>query len=183
MADNPSPPPPVERLSDAELSELERRLRAEVPYQGKSAVAFLCHEAADVLEALARRLTEVEAERDRLRLALIAAGTEAGAFLSTEVSTEFLLKVPGEIRLVMARLASERDAERQRADALLAERVRVLEDGLRHLLAAVTFNEPPRDFGTRDDPNPCWEARVPVGFTDVARAALQQEAGAARVSG
>lgn len=32
--------------------DIVKRLRAVVPYQGKSAVAFLCHEAADEIDRL-----------------------------------------------------------------------------------------------------------------------------------
>lgn len=32
--------------------DIVKRLRAVVPYQGKSAVAFLCHEAADEIDQL-----------------------------------------------------------------------------------------------------------------------------------
>lgn len=45
--------------------QLIARLRNAVPYQGRSEQAFLCHEAADVIEALL-------AERERLRWALKA---------------------------------------------------------------------------------------------------------------
>lgn len=50
-----------------------KRLRAVVPYQGKSAVAFLCHEAADEIEKLhARTLRRVEARDTIDRRAMIA---------------------------------------------------------------------------------------------------------------
>lgn len=54
--------------------------------------------------------------------------------------------------------------------ALTAERDR-LREALKGLLIAVEFNAPPKNFG-KD--NPCFEARVPVGFTDAARAALKE---------
>lgn len=40
---------------------LEARLLAVVPYQGKSQVAFLCHEAAEALCSLRAQLAEMEA--------------------------------------------------------------------------------------------------------------------------
>lgn len=49
---------PITGASDVgSVGEVVERLRAVVPYQGKSAVAFLCHEAADFITSLA-------AERD-----------------------------------------------------------------------------------------------------------------------
>ncbi len=46
---------------------------------------------------------------------------------------------------------------------------------LRELLTAVTFM-PPRNYGTADDPNHCYGARVPVEFVDNAAAALRKVA-------
>lgn len=60
--------------------------------------------------AIVRRLDTAEAERDVLRTAVIEAGRAVGASLADAVSNEFLLKVPAEVRLVIARLTSERDA-------------------------------------------------------------------------
>jgi hypothetical protein len=60
------------------------------------------------------------------------------------------------IERAMARIAADAD--------LLAE--------LRALVTAVTYVTPPTDFGTPDEPNPCFEARVPVEFVDRARAAI-----------
>ncbi|MER8827187.1 hypothetical protein NKH73_13955 [Mesorhizobium sp. M0938] len=42
---------------------------------------------------------------DKLRKALIAVGRNVGAFLANDVSTEFLLLVPEEVRLAMERAA------------------------------------------------------------------------------
>lgn len=39
--------------------DIVKRLRAVVPYQGKSAVAFLCHEAADEIEKLSSALRSI----------------------------------------------------------------------------------------------------------------------------
>ena len=53
---------------------LVERLRAEMPYQGKSRAAFLCHEAADTIESLQAELVktrEQAAEIERLRLTVI----------------------------------------------------------------------------------------------------------------
>ena len=54
----------------------------------------------------------------------------------------------------------------------LTERNKELEAALRDLLVAVTFKTPPRDFG---EDNPCYEARVPIAFVDIARAALGEK--------
>jgi hypothetical protein len=45
-------------------------------------------------------------------------------------------------------------------------------EALKALLVAVTYAEPPKDYGTAGDPNLCFEARVPVQFVDDARAAI-----------
>ncbi|MCX5516174.1 hypothetical protein C3941_19480 [Kaistia algarum] len=50
------------------------------------------------------RAIAAEAELSRLRAALIEAGREAGAGLSDSVSTDFLMGVPNEIKLVLSRL-------------------------------------------------------------------------------
>jgi hypothetical protein len=53
-----------------------------------------------------------------------------------------------------------------------------VEEALRELLVAVTFSEPPVNMGgTEDDPNLCYEARVPVEFVTNARAALTPQGG------
>lgn len=49
--------------------DIVKRLRAVVPYQGKSAVAFLCHEAADEIEKLhARTLRRIALLRQLAKL-------------------------------------------------------------------------------------------------------------------
>jgi len=62
----------------------------------------------------------------------------------------------------------------QRAIDLASERQRVrgLEAALRELIIAVTFADPPKDYGTPNEPNLCHEARVPTAFIDTARKAL-----------
>jgi hypothetical protein len=55
-------------------------------------------------------------------------------------------------------------AELRRLHAVNAE----LLEALRHLLTAVTFADPPKEFNGVL----CHEARVPVGFVDAARAAI-----------
>lgn len=52
----------------------------------------------------------------------------------------------------------------------------VLREALEGLLTAVKFKTPTVNFGTSDDPNLCWEARVPVAFTEIAEAALASTA-------
>ncbi len=102
--------------------------------------------AVPVTDALRQResqLAEVIAERDRLRSALIQAGRNAGAFLEDTVSTEFLMGVPEEVRLVSRdaqylcnqtydrakRAENERDSLREqvgREDTLLQETLLIL---------------------------------------------------------
>ena len=47
-----------------------------------------------------------------------------------------------------------------------------LRKALKDLLIAVTYAAPAKDYGQPDDPNPCYEARVPVAFVQRAEAAL-----------
>lgn len=47
-----------------------------------------------------------------------------------------------------------------------------LREALRGLITAVRFADPPRNFGTEEDPNLCHEARVPIDFVTIAEAAL-----------
>jgi hypothetical protein len=49
--------------------------------------------------------SDIEAERDRLREALIECGRAAGAFLADNVSTEFLMLVPAEVHARIGQLA------------------------------------------------------------------------------
>jgi len=46
--------------------DLERRLRVVIPYEGKSTVAFLCHEAAD-------EIARLRAENEALKRAAVTA--------------------------------------------------------------------------------------------------------------
>ena len=46
------------------MSDLVERLRAQVPYQGKSNIAFLCHEAADALAAKDAEIVGLREARD-----------------------------------------------------------------------------------------------------------------------
>lgn len=48
-------------------------------------------------------------ENDRLRAALIESGRNVGAILKETVSTDFLMDVPGEVRLVVAHLRQDHD--------------------------------------------------------------------------
>lgn len=47
-----------------------------------------------------------------------------------------------------------------------------LADALRELLVAVHYADPPKNYGTEDEPNICHEARIPVGFVEPAHRAL-----------
>lgn len=51
----------------ATKDDLVARLLREVPYQGKSRVAFQCHEAADEIETLRAELREVREELARTK--------------------------------------------------------------------------------------------------------------------
>jgi len=68
------------------------------------------------------------------------------------------------------------EAERDRADAAEAHAAGLVE-ALKACVTAIEYNSPPVDFGTPDDPNPCYECRIPVAFTNEARAAYQAEKG------
>lgn len=63
------------------------------------------------LEALHQKNKELEEERDRLRMALVKAGNNAGGHLSLDVSTDFLMHVPEEVHLVVERLRTELKVE------------------------------------------------------------------------
>jgi len=54
------------------MSDLVKRLRAQVPYQGKSNIAFLCHEAADAIAARDAEIADIRAEREALRMEMQA---------------------------------------------------------------------------------------------------------------
>lgn len=45
-------------------------------------------------------------------------------------------------------------------------------EALKALITAVTYHAPPKDFGTPEEPNLCWEARVPIEFVTRANEAL-----------
>lgn len=49
-----------------DLSALIARLRAEVPYEGKSRVAFQCHEAADAIESLQAELVKTREQAEKM---------------------------------------------------------------------------------------------------------------------
>lgn len=52
------------------MTDLKARLRREVPYQGKSRPAFLCHEAADRIEQLEAELHQATNEINAMKDAL-----------------------------------------------------------------------------------------------------------------
>lgn len=82
-----------------------------------------------MLELLAEARRERDSSRsevDRLRAALIASGRNTGALLVDNVSTDFLMHVPEEVRLVIERLRAQN--EELRASLVIAIRtVRVSE--------------------------------------------------------
>lgn len=63
------------------------------------------------------------------------------------------------------------------ANAALIAAAPELLDALKALLVAVTYSTPPVEFGTPDDPNPGFEARVPVDFVTEANAAIAKATG------
>ena len=66
-------------------------------------------------------LESMQGERDMLRTALIQTGRNVGAFLTDEVSTDFIMGVPDEARLVVERLTAERDRLKERVAELEIE--------------------------------------------------------------
>lgn len=50
-------------------------------------------------------------------------------------------------------------------------------EALEGLVIAVTYADPPKDFGTRLEPNLCHEARVPTEFVTHARTAIAKAKG------
>ena len=63
------------------------------------------------------------------------------------------------------------------ANARLIAAAPELLDALKALLVAVKFVGAPSNYGTPEDPNPCFEARVPVGFVSEAEAAILRAEG------
>lgn len=73
------------------------------------------------------------------------------------------------------RLVSEAGAEITRLQEQVAAseaHAAGLVEALKACVTAIEYNAPPVDFGTPDDPNPCYECRIPVAFPNEARAAL-----------
>lgn len=54
-----------------------------------------------------------------------------------------------------------------------------LYEALRELLVAVRFADPPKDYGTPEEPNLCHEARIPTDFVTIAERALAKARGEA----
>lgn len=47
-----------------------------------------------------------------------------------------------------------------------------LRGAVKHLLNAVKYTEPPKNFGTEQEPNLCYEARIPIAFVKDVEQAL-----------
>jgi hypothetical protein len=101
MTDHIEAAPDVRELV-GELAKLARNLG----YCGFSSVPG---RAATTLTTLSAKCAEQAAEIERLRGALIQAGRNAGAGLADDVSTDFLMHVPEEVRLVVERLKGDYD--------------------------------------------------------------------------
>ncbi|MBX3546875.1 hypothetical protein [Chelatococcus sp.] len=75
-----------------------------------------CDDAHDRAEAEKARADKAEADVPKLRNALIETGNNLGAGLGSEVTTEFLLEVPNEAKLMRERLTARADAAEQDRD-------------------------------------------------------------------
>ena len=65
-----------------------------------------------------------------------------------------------------------------KANARLIAAAPELLGALSQLLVAVEYKGPASDFGRLGEENWCFDARVPVGFVDIARAAIAKATGA-----
>lgn len=99
----------------ASLREENAKLRAEA-----SKFAEMSNRDSVVALRMESERDQALKERDRLRAALITAGRNVGAGLADEVSTDFLMLVPEEIRLVAERNRASNEALRV-ANAALAD--------------------------------------------------------------
>jgi hypothetical protein len=50
-------------------------------------------------------------------------------------------------------------------------------EALKAARTAICYAAPPIDYGTPDDPNPCYEARVPIAFVEQIDAAITKAEG------
>ena len=107
----------------AEVDRLKRErdhLRSELSTQIEKTQRALAK--IDVIdELLGNALNDneaAEAEGARLRAALIEAGRHVGAGLAEDVTTDLLMEVPKEVKLVVDRLKQERDAAEDKLNAL-----------------------------------------------------------------
>jgi hypothetical protein len=66
------------------------------------------------------------------------------------------------------------DPEQRQPNARLIAAAPDLYEALRSARTAICFAAPPKNYGTADDPNLCYEARVPVAFVEQIDAALQR---------
>jgi hypothetical protein len=102
-----APAVPVGESLDSQIDRLANFIMAEVPFepsQSEGAVDTAIRWMRSGLQSSPPvKATAVDGEIDRLRKALIAAGRHVGAGLADDVSTDFLMLVPEEVRLVMER--------------------------------------------------------------------------------
>lgn len=99
------------RVAERELAEIKEIIADPIAVWVNMLSGGIAKPQAMAL--LETRDSELRAEVDSLRKALIACGRNVGGLLADEVSTDFLLLVPEEVRLVVERL---RAAARQLAE-------------------------------------------------------------------
>jgi len=88
--------------NEVEMPSNEAQLRAALEAAQKRA-----HDLAKTCDTLSEHNMRLWAERDRLREALIDVGRTVGCGLADEVSTDFLMFVPDEVRAENERLTAE----------------------------------------------------------------------------
>jgi chromosome segregation ATPase len=162
------------------ISDIERKFSKILSDVCGQLIAFRVME-----DAYRERAVKAEAERDRLREALIATGRHLGAGLSEEVSSDFLTLIPEEARLLKAEIDRLREALAAAETRLfhcsnaveLLRGVEAENDRLREALERIV-----REWEAAPDPlyrelRECWLAETMEPAIDAARAALAKEAG------
>lgn len=101
-------------MKSENVTGLTERLLADVSYMG------IPHVKNDLLIEAATTLETLTQEVERLRGALIEAGREAGAFLADNVTNDFLMYVPGEVKGVLAKKNAENARLREALEGIAA---------------------------------------------------------------